>query len=176
VHLNITEACNQKCLHCGAVTGTGRGEELKRDEIFYLIDRLVQLGVDSLAITSNGDLYPCPLLTDERLETADYQFPPVMKRINNSQIALELLKRFRGGVSSASLQGELKTNTGLGYTWDHNFLGQELFEKIFTEHDYVIGSIVTSAKIESYTQHGTTSDLVQTFTLFGDPATILRVE
>jgi hypothetical protein len=59
--------------------------------------------------------YNVPLFTVsyERSEVADYQFPPVMKRINNSQIALELLKRFRGGVKSASLQGELKTNPGL---------------------------------------------------------------
>ena len=66
--------------------------------------------------------------------------------------------------------------TGLGYTWEHNFLGQGIFDQIFNKNNHVIGSVVTFAKIESYTHHGTTSDLVQTFTLFGDPATILHYD
>jgi len=64
--------------------------------------------------------------------------------------------------------------TSVGYTWEHNYLGQEIFDDIFNESGYLIGSVVTSAKIEAYTQHGTTSDLVQTYTLFGDPGTLLH--
>jgi hypothetical protein len=65
--------------------------------------------------------------------------------------------------------------TSVGFPWEHDYLGQETFDAIFNEGDRVLGSIVTSAKIESYTLHGTTPDLVQTFTLFGDPATTLIV-
>lgn len=49
----------------------------------------------------------------EQSEMADYQFSPAMERMNNSKVALELLKRFRGGVTSVSLPEELKTNPGL---------------------------------------------------------------
>jgi len=49
----------------------------------------------------------------ERSEMADYQLSPLMERISNSEVALELLKRFRGGITSASLHEELKTNPGL---------------------------------------------------------------
>lgn len=67
VHLNITEACNQSCLHCGAVAGTRREEELTREEVFYLVDRLVKLGVDSLAITGGE-----PFLRKDLLEIVEY--------------------------------------------------------------------------------------------------------
>jgi len=67
VHLNITEACNQQCLHCGAVTGTKREEELKKEEIFCLIEKLMQLGVDSLAITGGE-----PFLRKDALEIVNY--------------------------------------------------------------------------------------------------------
>jgi len=67
VHLNLTEACNQHCLHCGAITGTKRNDELKKEEIFLLIDNLVRLGVDSLAMTGGE-----PFLRKDLFEILKY--------------------------------------------------------------------------------------------------------
>ena len=77
-------------------------------------------------------------------------------------IAEELLRQDNKGAVACF------SPTGLGYTWEHNILGKGIFDQIFNKNNHVIGSVVTLAKIAS------TSNLVQTFTLFGDPATILH--
>jgi radical SAM protein with 4Fe4S-binding SPASM domain len=67
VHLNITESCNQNCLHCGVVRGAKREEELSKQEILSLIEKLVQLGTQSLAITGGE-----PFLREDLFEIIGY--------------------------------------------------------------------------------------------------------
>jgi hypothetical protein len=47
------------------------------------------------------------------LKKADYELSPVMEKINNSKVVLELIKRFRGNVSSLSLRDEQRLSPGL---------------------------------------------------------------
>jgi len=61
--------------------------------------------------------------------------------------------------------------TGLGYPSGHRVLVKELFKAIFTNDDRVLGSATTQAKIATYTQGSGWGDLLETFVLFGDPAT-----
>jgi len=63
--------------------------------------------------------------------------------------------------------------TGLGYPSGHRTLISELYGAIFTEGDHVIGSATTAAKIATYAQSAGWGDLVETFVLFGDPASQL---
>lgn len=62
--------------------------------------------------------------------------------------------------------------SGFGDTGDHLLLGEELLARSFTEPRLRLGRITTEAKIQAYAR-GATLDLVKTFTLLGDPATIL---
>jgi hypothetical protein len=62
--------------------------------------------------------------------------------------------------------------SGLGYTWEHDILGNELFASIFEENHNILGAITTQAKIDAFAL-GATEDLVKTFVLLGDPATRL---
>ena len=63
--------------------------------------------------------------------------------------------------------------TGLGYPSGHRALISELYNAIFGDRDHVLGSATTAAKIATYTQSGGWGDLVETFVLFGDPASQL---
>ncbi len=82
-------------------------------------------------------------------------------------------------LSEAFLAGEnrgaigMVAPSGLGYVWEHEILAKELFSTIFEAENGVMGSAVTEAKIAAYGK-GITADALQTFTLFGDPATVLR--
>jgi len=64
--------------------------------------------------------------------------------------------------------------SGLGYVWAHQILDTQLVTKLFQENMNVAGPAVTGAKIAAYAQ-GIPGDMVEMFTLFGDPATRLRV-
>ncbi|MEA2014151.1 MAG: C25 family cysteine peptidase, partial [Thermodesulfobacteriota bacterium] len=63
--------------------------------------------------------------------------------------------------------------SGLGYTWELEILGKEIFETIFDQGKNVIGYITTQSKIKAYAG-GVSDDFVKMFTLFGDPASELK--
>jgi hypothetical protein len=64
--------------------------------------------------------------------------------------------------------------TGLGYTWEHTYLAEELFDSIFQDGNYLLGVATTEAKINAYVNYGVSSDIVQTFVLLGDPLNELK--
>jgi hypothetical protein len=64
-------------------------------------------------------------------------------------------------------------STSLGYTSEHEVLATKIFNRIFIDGDTGIGSVVYTGKINAYNQTLST-DIIETFTLFGDPATELK--
>lgn len=65
--------------------------------------------------------------------------------------------------------------TALSYTSGHSILMKELYKAIFQEDKYGLGAVTTAAKIDTYSQSNFWSELVETFVLFGDPATELGI-
>jgi hypothetical protein len=59
--------------------------------------------------------------------------------------------------------------SGLGYTWEHEILGKEVYASLFKEGERRFGAITVLSKIKAYGK-GMSEDLLKTFTLFGDPA------
>lgn len=72
---------------------------------------------------------------------------------------------------NASNKGAIAScaSSSLGYTWEHGLMAKDLFNRIFSQGDVILGEITTLAKINAYAQ-GATTELVQSFILFGDPA------
>ena len=64
--------------------------------------------------------------------------------------------------------------SGLGYLWEHNLLGNELFKRIFKQGERILGSLTTGSKIAARGQ-GATEDMLAMFTLIGPPALGLKV-
>jgi hypothetical protein len=64
--------------------------------------------------------------------------------------------------------------TGLGYTSEHEVLAEEAFNRLFKDGDSIIGSLCYTAKINAYNKINS-EDIIETFTLFGDPATELKI-
>ena len=65
--------------------------------------------------------------------------------------------------------------TGLGFTFEHDLMAQELFNIIFSENDPILGSATTGAKVRAFSKFAISEDNLNTFVLFGDPATTLAV-
>ncbi|MBW7942550.1 MAG: hypothetical protein H3C64_09190, partial [Candidatus Kuenenia stuttgartiensis] len=65
--------------------------------------------------------------------------------------------------------------TALSYTSGHRLLMLSFYESVFTGSSYGLGEISTEAKLDAYSQSSYWSELVETFVLFGDPATRLHV-
>ncbi|MFQ5576316.1 MAG: C25 family cysteine peptidase [Anaerolineae bacterium] len=63
--------------------------------------------------------------------------------------------------------------TGLGYPSGHRTLMREFYDAIFQEDQYSLGLATTSAKLNTYALSSLWAELIETFVLFGDPATQL---
>jgi len=64
--------------------------------------------------------------------------------------------------------------TSLGYPSEHLILSKNIFDDYFNNKITVVGDLVTTAKINTYNQINS-RDIIETFTLFGDPATELKL-
>ncbi len=64
-------------------------------------------------------------------------------------------------------------STGLGYTSGHRLLLGNFYKNIFQDGQYGLGAAATKAKIDTYSQDSYWRHMVETFVLFGDPATPL---
>lgn len=62
-----TDACNLRCLHCSSASARRRPDELTTEEVFDLVDAMVELGVMDLAV-SGGE----PLLRRDLFSILDY--------------------------------------------------------------------------------------------------------
>jgi len=84
-------------------------------------------------------------------------------------LAEELARKQDGGAIA------VWSPTGLGSSFEHQILFARLFDKLFALRQTDAGSVTTRAKIAAF-GGGVSQDLIETFTLFGDPATRFRVE
>ncbi len=66
--------------------------------------------------------------------------------------------------------------SGLGYTFEHEILANELFKRLFQDKETEIGSLTTASKIAAVTNYGISTDNLKMFTLFGEPSLRLRLE
>ncbi|MBI4831012.1 MAG: hypothetical protein HY801_05550, partial [Candidatus Lindowbacteria bacterium] len=65
--------------------------------------------------------------------------------------------------------------TGVGWKYGNSYLNEEFFKSVFLEGRRCIGQIVTEARINFFLQHPLYEDLMQTYTLTGDPTTLLAL-
>ncbi|MCP4696249.1 MAG: hypothetical protein GY862_05315 [Gammaproteobacteria bacterium] len=67
-------------------------------------------------------------------------------------------------------------SSGLGYTSEHEILANEFFRCLFQENETELGSLTAAAKIAAVSDFGVSTNLLEMFTLFGDPGLRLRLE
>ncbi len=65
-------------------------------------------------------------------------------------------------------------STSSGFPSEHRVLGEFIYDDFFTNGTTTVGPLVYAAKINTYNQVYS-RDIVETFTLFGDPATELKL-
>ncbi|MCC6454681.1 MAG: hypothetical protein IT328_07040 [Caldilineaceae bacterium] len=65
--------------------------------------------------------------------------------------------------------------TGYGYTTGHRLLLDSLYAAIFTQDQRTLGAATTAAKFAAYGQSSFWREMIDTYVLFGDPATQLGV-
>lgn len=81
----------------------------------------------------------------------------------------ESIVRMSGGGAIASWSA-----TGYGKTSGHMLLDQSLFTDIFYSNKTMLGYLTTHAKYNLYAQTSLFNDMIETYTLFGDPALSLK--
>ncbi|MCK5523919.1 MAG: hypothetical protein KAI83_12375 [Thiomargarita sp.] len=67
-------------------------------------------------------------------------------------------------------------SSGMGYTYEHEILANEFFQRLFQDKETELGSLTTLAKIAAVTNFGVSKDILEMFTLFGDPGLRLRLK
>lgn len=65
------------------------------------------------------------------------------------------------------------SSSTLGFEWEHNILNKEIFSLLFDDGINGMGPLTTQTKINSFA-NGITLDTMISYTLFGDPAGMLR--
>lgn len=66
-------------------------------------------------------------------------------------------------------------STGLDYPSAHQELMDQFYRTLFQDGVRRLGTATTTAKLNAFAQNDQYSELVQTFVLFGDPATVLKI-
>ena len=84
-------------------------------------------------------------------------------------LAEELLRSESGGAIGVI------GGTSIGLLWEDHLLNKEIFEVIFNDKTQKIGAILAEAKTQFLINFPGSPDLAEVFTLFGDPATRLRL-
>ncbi len=98
-----------------------------------------------------------------------YFINPIPPSGGRPALAETLVRAFpQGAVASFS-------PTGMGTTYGHDVLNRALFHALFEDYNVQLGPASTWAKLELHAQTSAYADLIETFTLFGDPATALQV-
>ena len=65
-------------------------------------------------------------------------------------------------------------STGWSFTYEYGVLAEKIFNRLFAYGDSIVGSVVYTEKINTYNQMQSRR-ILETYTLFGDPATALKV-
>jgi hypothetical protein len=65
--------------------------------------------------------------------------------------------------------------TGLGVATGHDYLNRGFYEALFSDGVGILGGATDAGKFNLWTS-GTDPELLDTYLLFGDPATVLPVE
>ncbi|MCP4514996.1 MAG: hypothetical protein GY824_07190, partial [Delftia sp.] len=85
----------------------------------------------------------------------------------NVSLAEEFMRRDDRGAAA------VWAASGLGYSSGHRVLLREFYDAVFQDDVYALGAATTAAKVAAYSQSSFWGEMVETFVLFGDPATPL---
>jgi hypothetical protein len=78
----------------------------------------------------------------------------------------ELLRAENKGIVAAF------SPNGLGVSTGHDYLQRGFYDEMFKGTDWVLGEAALAGKVALYSSHPAYVDLVQTYTIFGDPALV----
>lgn len=87
----------------------------------------------------------------------------------NAALAELLQRKLNGGALA------VWAPTGLGYASGHAILLESFYRAIFEDHYLALGAATTYAKLYTFAQSPFWGELVETYVLFGDPATKLGI-
>jgi hypothetical protein len=123
------------------------------------------LGVNQIASLANAGKYPffAPMTCAE-----GYFIYPQAPGMDYPSFAESIVRADgKGAIASFS-------PTGFGLANGHDLLSQGLYTAIFYKSAVQLGVVTTSAKYFLFANSGSYSDLIDTYILFGDPATRLQ--
>ena len=125
-------------------------------------------GLPDIARLTNADRLP--FMVPMTCLEGYYIWSPDPAQVPDSSSLAEALVRTPGKGAIASF-----SPTGSGVATGHDRLERGLFDAIFKDHIVQLGPATTLSKLYLYSQTASYRDLLETYMLFGDPATRLNV-
>lgn len=105
IQLDVTNACNLKCLYCYASSGEPRKDELSFDEISNLLKHLADIGVFSIVI-SGGEPFLRPDICDIIRSACEYDMR-VTVNTNGTLLTQEMIKKLRTATDHCKTSNKL---------------------------------------------------------------------
>ncbi len=141
-------------------TGHGSVDNWAGEFLFHTTDDKDQEPRNDVDLLNNGD----KLTFIMTLNCLNGFFPNFLDKYS---LAEELVRAENKGAVACLAP------TGLGFTSQHEALATNIFNNLFIKGDNIAGRLVTQSKIDAYDETKA-ADIVETFVLFGDPATELK--
>jgi hypothetical protein len=141
-------------------TGHGSVDNWAGEFLFHTPDDKDQVPRNDVDLLSNGEKLAFVIT----LNCLNGFFPNFLDKYS---LAEELVRAENKGAIACFAP------TGLGYTSEHEVLAKNIFENLLIKNENIAGKLVTMSKISAYTETQA-RDIVETFVLFGDPATELK--
>jgi len=124
------------------------------------------LSIDSINLLSNADRFP--MMVPMSCLDGNFIWPNPPGK-NFSSLGESLVNaEGKGAIASWS-------PTGFGVATGHEFLNKGLYNALFKDDSTIIGPATTQAKFHLISSTAEYNDLVETYMLFGDPATQLHI-
>jgi len=163
---DVTEATSELIgkMNAGSLitnyTGHGSVDNWAGEFLFHTTDDKDQEPRNDVDLLNNGD----KLTFVMTLNCLNGFFPNFLDKYS---LAEELVRAENKGAIACLAP------TGLGFTSLHEKLATNMFNNLFIKGENIAGRLVTQSKIAAYTETQA-RDIVETFVLFGDPATELK--
>ena len=156
---DLIDKMNAGCLITN-YTGHGSVDNWAGEFLFHTTDDKDQIPRNDVDLLNNGD----KLTFVMTLNCLNGFFPNYLDKYS---LAEELVRAENKGAVACLAP------TGLGFTSQHESLATNMFNNLFVKGENIAGRLVTQSKINAYDETKA-ADIIETFVLFGDPATELK--
>ena len=157
VDIDITHACNLQCIHCSADAGKPLNNELKKEELFILIDKLYDWGVMNITLAGGEPLIrlDCLEILEYALQKRGMMVTLVTNGILLSDLMLEKMAKWHRGfqllisldASNQELYDQIRFGAKLNF---YEYIIQKIEKASELEISYGVSYVLTKLNLNDF--------------------------